>query len=85
MLTGQVTNTCIESLDLSNIPREYWEFMDIFCKHRAKTLPSHRSYDLSIQIKEGSLPPLGPIYSLSALELQTLREFIEENTKVGTI
>ena len=85
MLTSQAAKTCIESPDLSNIPREYWEFMDIFCKHRAKTLLGHRPYDLSIQIEEGSSPPLGPIYSLSALELQTLREFIEENTKVGTI
>jgi len=34
---------------------------------------------LSIQIEGGKLLLLGPIYSLSALELETLREFIKEN------
>jgi len=47
--------------------------------------PDHQSYNLSIQIKEGLISPLGPIYSLSAMELQTLQEFIEENTKTGII
>jgi len=36
-------------------------------------------------MEEGSVPPLGPIYSLSALELQTLRKFIEGNIKIGSI
>jgi len=36
-------------------------------------------------MKESSVPPLGLIYSLSALELQTLREFIKDNIKIGSI
>jgi len=84
-LTGQSVEVGEGNPDLSNVPKEYWQFTDIFCKQKAKTLPRHRTYDLSIQTKEGSTPPLGPIYSLSTLELQTLRDFIEENTKIGTI
>ena len=57
---------------MSNVPKEYWQFSDIFCKQKAKSLPSHRPYDLSIQIEEGSLPSLRLIYLLSAMELQTL-------------
>ena len=34
---------------------------------------------------KGSRPPLGPIYSLSALELQTLREFLNKNLRTGII
>jgi len=70
---------------MSNVPKEYWQFSDIFCKQKAKSLPSHQPYDLSIQIEKGSLLPLRPIYSLSTMELQTLREFIEENMKTGII
>jgi len=40
---------------------------------------------LTIWIAEGIVPPLGPIYSLLALELQVLRVFINENIKTGTI
>ena len=85
MLTGQAANVRLENQDLSNIPKDYWQFADIFCKQKAKSLPSHRPYDLAIQIEEGTTPPLGPIYSLSLIELQTLRTFIEENTKTGII
>ena len=57
----------------------------MFSMQKAKILPEHRPYDLAIQIEEGKTPPLGPIYSLSALELETLQEFLEENTKTGII
>ena len=70
---------------LSNIPLEYRQFADVFDKQCSKLLPGHCPYDLAIRMEEGTTPPLGPIYSLSALELQVLREFIDENTKTGTI
>ena len=38
-----------------------------------------------MQIKGDKIPPLGPIYSLLALELKTLQEFLEENIKTGII
>jgi len=85
MLTGQAADVRLENQDLSNIPKDYWQFADVFCKQKAKFLPSHRPYDLAIQIEEGANPPLGPIYSLSAIELQTLWTFLEENTKTGII
>ena len=84
-LTGQVASIREEEPELSNVSRDYWQFSDIFCKQKAKTLSDHRSYDLSIQIEQSSLLLLGPIYSLSATELQTLQEFINKNTKTGII
>ena len=57
----------------------------MFDKRYSKLLPKHQPYDLAIQMEEGSVPPLGPIYSLSALKLQTLREFIKDNIKIGSI
>ena len=74
-----------ESTELKKIPEDYKEYVDIFNKNKAKQLPPYRDHDLSIQIKEGSKPPLGPIDSLSTLELKTLCEFIEENLKLGLI
>ena len=70
---------------LNEIPTEYHQFRDVFDKQNSRLLPGHRPYDLTIRMEEGSVPPLGPIYPLSALELQTLREFIEDNIKIGSI
>jgi len=74
-----------EAFDLSNIPSKYYEFADIFNKTKAETLPPHYPYDLKINLKEGTQPPVGPIYSLSASEQEALKEFIEENLNIGFI
>jgi len=71
--------------DLSDIPCDYHQYADMFCKQGTKTLPQHCPFNLFIQIKDGKTPSLGPIYSLSALELQTLWDFIDENLKTRLI
>ncbi|KAL7278114.1 hypothetical protein ACG7TL_008085 [Trametes sanguinea] len=71
--------------DLSGIPEEYHEFADVFSKSKADELPEHRPYDLKIELEPGATPPLGPIYSLSKVELDTLREYIDENLRSGFI
>ena len=74
-----------ETPDLSNVPSEYYKFADVFSKTKAETLPSHCSYDLKINLEEGAQPPVGSIYSLSASEQETLKEFIEENLNTSFI
>jgi len=74
-----------EAPDLSNIPSEYHEFADIFSKTKAKNLLPYCPYDLKINLKEGTQPPVGPIYSLLASEQEALKKFIEENLNIGFI
>jgi len=78
-------STSDQGPDLTVIPEEYHGFADVFSKTKADRLPEHRPYDLKINTPEGTTPPLGPIYSLSAVELQTLREFIDEHLRIGFI
>jgi hypothetical protein len=47
------------------IPKEYQEFLPLFSKVIAETLPPHRSYDHKIKLQKGFTPTFGPIYSLS--------------------
>ena len=68
-----------------HVPKVYHDFADVFSKTRANTLAPHRPYDLKINLEEGTLPPLGPIYSLSVSKLQSLQEFIDEHLKNGFI
>ena len=79
MQTGKTTP------EVSGLPKDYQEYKDVFSMQKAKSLPRHQPYDLAIQIKPNKIPPLGPIYLLSTLELQTLQEFLEENTKTSII
>ena len=55
-----------------HVPEVYHDFADVFSKTHTNTLAPHRPYDLKINLEEGTLPPLGPIYSLSVSELQSL-------------
>ena len=68
-----------------HVPEVYHDFADVFSKTCANTLAPHRPYDLKINLKEGTSPPLSPIYSLSVSKLQSLREFIDEHLKIGFI
>jgi len=61
------------------------DYIDVFSKQKAKLLLDHWSFDLTIRLEDGKTPPLGLIYSLSFLELQTLHKFLDENLKARTI
>ena len=74
-----------EPPDLSQVPKEYHDFADVFSKSKAFKLAPHRPYDLKIELEEGSAPPVTPMYPLSQTELQTLRDFIEEHLRAGFI
>ena len=74
-----------EAPDLSNIPSEYHKFANIFSKTKAEVLASYYLYDLKINLKKGAQSLVGPIYSLSASEQETLKKFIEENLNMGFI
>ena len=71
-------------LDLSSAPDDYHEFTDVFSKGKADMLPPHHSYDLKIDLEEGTPPP-NHMYSLSQSELKTLQAFIEEHVNIGFI
>jgi len=74
-----------ETPDLSNVLSEYHKFANVSSKTKAEVLPPHRPYNLKINLEEGAQPPVGPIYSLSASEQESLKEFIEENLNTDFI
>jgi len=70
---------------LDIVPLEYRDYVDVFSKAKASELPPHRDYNLKIELKEGTSPPLGTLYSLSPVELSALQTFINENLNTGFI
>jgi hypothetical protein len=75
----------VQADDGSWIPSAYREFLGIFSKKEAETLPPHRSTDHAIDLEMGTKLPYGRIYSLSETELKTLKAYIETNLPNGLI
>jgi len=70
---------------LANVPGEFKSYLGIMSKEAADALPQHRPYDCKIELKEAATAPWGPIYPLSEVELQTLREWLKEMERTGKI
>ena len=82
---GRSATNLLGPVNLDGVLKEYHDFANIFSKSKAGVLADHHPYDLKITLKDGVLPPLGPIYSLSQKELLAPRKFIDENTATGFI
>ncbi|UOH84923.1 hypothetical protein LQV05_001738 [Cryptococcus neoformans] len=61
-----------EKTDAEIVPKEYHQYLDIFDKKSADTLPEHRSFDHHIPLEKEQNPPFSPIYNLSEKELEAL-------------
>ena len=70
---------------LDRVPPEFRQYINVMGKEMADALPEHRPYDCKIELKEGSTTPWGPIYPLSEIELQALREWLKEMEGTGKI
>ena len=80
-----VSTTAEPPQDFSALPDEYRDYADVFSAAESEKLAPHRLYDLKIDLENGAVPPPGPIYSLSQLELTALREFLDKNVNNGFI
>jgi hypothetical protein len=52
--------------------------MDIIGMEAVDVLPENRSYDNERHLQKGETAPWGPIYPLSGMELENLREWLKE-------
>ncbi|GAA5874668.1 hypothetical protein JCM1840_007442 [Sporobolomyces johnsonii] len=67
------------------VPHKYHDWLDVFSKHSADSLPDHRPYDLKIDIEDGKEIPSSRIYPLSAAELEVLADYIDTHLRSGFI
>jgi len=70
---------------LTNVPGEFKPYLGIISREAVDALPPHQPYDCKIELKEGATAPRGPIYPLSEVELQILREWLKEIEQTGKI
>lgn len=71
---------------LEHVPEKYHSYASVFSPVDVEKLPLHRDgFDMSIDPEDDQKPPFGPLYHLSALERQTLFDYIEDNLRKGFI
>ena len=69
----------------STISEPYQRFRKVFTKAEDVGLPEHKLWDHEIPLQEGKQPTFKPIYKCTEQELETLREYIEDNIQKGLI
>lgn len=74
-----------ESPDLSEVPTEYRDLKEAFSKSHAIDLPPHWPYHCAIDIKPGTTPPRGRLFSSSRAEMETMEKYLREALSAGII
>ena len=71
--------------NLARVPMEYHDLREVFCKSCATCLPPHRPYDCAIDLKTGTTPPRGRLFSLSRPEMEAMEKYLSESLAAGII
>jgi hypothetical protein len=74
-----------EELLKKMVPQCYHEYQDVFSEGEARTLPPHRPFDLVIETINNEDPPFRKIYNMSQIELEALKNYIDEMLAKGFI
>ena len=75
-MIGRIRATKKKEVELDGLPREYWQYKDLFKDEKAEMLSPRRTFDHAIDLKEGATPTWGPIYPMSAFQLEELNKYM---------
>ena len=75
-MIGRIGATKEKEVELGGLPKEYWQYKDHFKVETAEMLGLRRTFDHAIDLKKGATPPWGPIYPMSAYQLEELNKYL---------
>ena len=58
------------------MPKEYWQYKELLRDQKAEMLAPRGTFDHAIDLKEGAMPPWGPIYPMFAYQLEELNKYL---------
>jgi len=82
---GRIEREEEEGVQLAALPKPYWQYTELFEEKKAKMLAPRRTFDHALNLQEGAEPPLGPIYPMSAHQLNELDKYIKQMMAEGKI
>ena len=67
------------------VPKEYWEFLDVFSKRSSERMPLRKPWDHGIDLKEDFPPKKGRLIPLSVDEQKEVESFLDDQLAKGYI
>jgi len=84
-MVGRIGSTRREEVQLEGLPKPYWQYKELFENQKAEMLAPRRTFDYAIDLKDGATPPWGPIYPMSACQLQEVNKYLHKMLAEGKI
>jgi len=60
------------------VPKKFWKWKRVFGKKESERMPVQKTWDHTIELKEGFMPKKGKVYSLSREEKEEVQTFVED-------
>ena len=73
------TQDAVDKTQAPQLPSEYKRYQEIFEETAIMTLLEHQEWDHKIPLEDRKKPTHSPIYTLSAKELEALRDYLDKN------
>jgi len=67
------------------VPQKFWKWKKVFGKRESERMPVQKTWDHTIELKEGFMPKKGKVYSLSREEKEEVQTFVEDQLRKGYI
>ena len=67
------------------VPRRFHKYLKVFEKKESERMPTRKTWDHAIDLREGFMPKKGKIYPLSRVEREEVQEFVKDQLRKGYI
>ena len=67
------------------VPKRFWKWKRVFGKKESERMPVQKTWDHTIELKEGFMPKKRKVYSLSRKEGEEVQAFVEDQLRKGYI
>ena len=67
------------------VPRQFHKYLKVFEKKDSERMPTRKTWDHAIDLREGFVPKKGKIYPLSRVEREEVQEFMRDQLRKGYI
>jgi len=84
-IIGRIGSTRQEEVQLEGLPKRYWQYKELLENEKAEMLAPKRTFNHAINLKDGATPPWGPIYPMSAYQLEELQKYLHKMLAEGKI
>ena len=82
-MIGRIGSTRQEEVELAGLPKRDWQYKELFENEKAEMLALRRMFEHAIDLEDGPTAPWGPMYPMSAYQLEELNENLHKMLAEG--